>query len=393
MSDKSPNEPERNKELDGPYGAKDATPQETAEVKAEQARLREFVKTLSFEEIKNGGWFAKLLTFSLGTYTKKVDAAYFQEKYKGVPPDAIVDQRVKLAARYASIEGGLTASAYTGVIVATLGSAGAASPVTVPAALATVMVDLAYISQLQIRTAYDIAVLYSVPLDLDDPEDLWKLIRVAFTIKGGELAREGAIVMVPAMMRPLIKKFFSGPVLATAKSLPFVGKFLLQRNLIKIGIPVVGIPFAIGMNYWTTIVAGRHAQKIFRNEGRIVEVAERLVTRSMNPRLLLWVTWLVINSDGKSNDDETVLFQRLVRLIKERFEIEDEKLARVIDLDPADAWSLIAEAKGDLEDIVEASKAVAAIDGEINAKEQEMLDEVELRCHRKKGEAAPNEAN
>lgn len=383
MADKGFRDSQENKEVELFTGDEGQSSDETAEVKAEQVRLQEFVKSLSFEEIKNGDWFAKLLTVSLGTYIKKVNWAYFQEKYEGVPPDAIVDQRMKLAARYASIEGGLTASAYTGVIIATLGSAGAASPVTVPAALATVMVDLAYISQLQIRTAYDISVLYNVPLDLEDPEELWKLIRVAFTIKGGELFREGAIVMVPAMMRPLIKRFFSGPVLVAAKGLPFVGKFLLQRNLIKIGIPVIGIPFAVGMNYWTTIVAGRHAQKIFRNEGRIIEIADRLLTRSNHPGLLLWATWLVISSDGKITDDETMLLRHLTRLAKERHAIEDEKLARVIDIDPSEIWSLLAEEEDDLEDIIVAAEEVAAVDGEINAKERSMLDEIQRRCRAK----------
>ncbi|AQX81428.1 hypothetical protein BWO91_16990 [Plantibacter flavus] len=363
-------------------GAEDSTPEEVAEVKAELSQLQDLVKNLRFDEIKNGGWFAKLLTVSLGVYTEKVDWAYFQEKYKGVPPDAIVGQRVKLAARYAAIEGGLTATAYTGVLIATLGTAGAASPVTVPAAVGTVAVDLAYISQLQIRTAYDISVLYNVPLDLEDPEDLWKLIRVAFTIKSGEIAREGAIVMVPAIMRPLIKKFFSGPVLAATKGLPFVGKFLLQRNLIKIGIPVIGIPFAVGMNYWTTMVAGQHAQKIFRNEGRVIEIADRLLSKSKHPQLLLWVTWLVINSDGKNTDDETLLLRHLLRLAKELHEIEDEKLARVVDIDPSEVWSLIAGEMGDLEDIVAAAEVVAAVDGEINAKERTLIAELRRRCAR-----------
>lgn len=361
------------------------TPQEAEDIEAERTRIQDFVRGLSFEEIKDGGWFAKLLTFSLSTYTKKVDAAYFQEKYWGVPPDAVVDQRVKLAARYASIEGGITASAYTGAIVATLGTAGAASPIAVPAALATVMVDLAYISQLQLRTAYDIAVLYGVNLDLDDPQDLWKLIRVSFSIKGGELAREGAIVIVPAMMRPLIKRIFSGPVLAAAKGLPFVGKFLLQRNLIKFAIPVVGIPFTAGVNYFTTLMAGHHAQKIFRNEGRIVEVADRISARTEHPQLLLWLSWLVILSDGKSNEDETMLFQHLTRFMRERNEIEDLSLARVIELDPADVWLLLEETSGDLEDVLKALEAVASIDGEINLEERRILAEIRHRDETRAG--------
>lgn len=44
------------------------------------------------------------------------------------------------------------------------------------------------------------------------------------------------------MVRPLIKRFYSKGVLTAAKGLPVVGKFLLQRNVIKIGIPLVGVP-------------------------------------------------------------------------------------------------------------------------------------------------------
>lgn len=173
-----------------------------AVVEAERSEIREFVQELTMDEIKSGSWFTKLLSHAMSSYTTKVDWAYFQEKYKGVPADGIVDQRIKMASRYAAIEGGLSARAYTVAIAATIGSAGGASPIVVPAAVATVMVDVAYITQVQLRLAYDIAVLYRVPLDLSDPDDLWKLIRVAFTIKGGEVAREGVVKVVPSSCGP-----------------------------------------------------------------------------------------------------------------------------------------------------------------------------------------------
>ncbi len=164
-------------------GDDDAADQEL--VQRERAELREFVAGLSPDEIKSGGWFTKLSAQALGSYTDKVDWHYFQERYEGVPADAIVDQRIKMAARYAALEGGFSAGAYSAAIIATLGSLGGASPVTVPAAVATMMVDVAFVTQLQLRLAYDVAVLYRVPIDLSDPDDLWKLIRVAFTIKSG----------------------------------------------------------------------------------------------------------------------------------------------------------------------------------------------------------------
>ncbi len=358
---------------------------DTELVERERLEIREFVKGLSGDDIKSGGWFTQLLSHALSTYTDKVDWQYFQDKYHGVPADAIVDQRIKMAARYAAIEGGLSASAYTATIAATIGSAGGASPATVPAAVVTVMVDVAYVTQLQLRLAYDIAVLYRVPLDLDDPDDLWKLIRVAFTIKGGEVVSEGVLRVVPAMMRPLIKRFYSKAVLNAAKGLPVVGKYLLQRNVIKIGIPLVGVPLSVVLNRYTTQIAGRHARAVFRNEARIIELAERLTEDTRHPQLMLWVAWLVINADGAISDDEALLFRHLVRLAAAQHQVIDEELAQVIDMNEDLVWRRLDEAQGDLGSIIEAARRVAAVDGEPGKKERAALEAIEVRCARSSG--------
>jgi hypothetical protein len=98
------------------------------DVEKEQDKLRDFVKGLSGDDIKSGNWFEKLAAHALGSYTEKATWQYFQEKYEGVPADGIVDQRIKMAARYAALEGGLSAGAYTAAIIATIGSLGGASP-------------------------------------------------------------------------------------------------------------------------------------------------------------------------------------------------------------------------------------------------------------------------
>jgi len=346
----------------------------------ERAELREFIKGLSSDDIKSGGWFTKLIAQGLSSYTEKVTWQYFQERYEGVPADAIVDQRTKMAARYAALEGGLSASAYTAAIVATLGSAGGASPATVPAAVATFMVDVAFITQLQLRLAYDIAVLYRVPLDTSDPDDLWKLIRVAFTIKSGEFVREGVIKAVPPLTRQVIKKYYSGPVLAAAKGLPFVGKQLLQRNVVKIGIPGVGVPLAVLVNRYTTLLAGRHARAVFRNEARVIELAESLSKRSQHPQLMLWVAWLVVMADRKISDDEALLMRHLVRLVRDQHQVVDEQLAHLVDVDPSEVWRRLDAESGDLSDILDVANQVAKVDGSVNSRERAIISELQDRC-------------
>ncbi|MFE9723713.1 TerD family protein [Streptomyces sp. NPDC005794] len=370
---------------EAPLGTADAEGDDEADRKAverERAELRAFIKGLSPDDIKSGGWFTKLSAQALSAYTDKVDWQYFQERYEGVPADAVVAQRIKMAARYAALEGGLSAGAYSAAVIATLGSLGGASAATVPAAVATMMVDVAFVTRLQLRLAYDVAVLYRVPLDLSDPDDMWKLIRVAFTIKSGEMVKEGVTKAVPAIIRPVIKRFYSGGVLTAAKGFPVVGKYLLQRNVIKIGIPMVGVPLAVVLNRYTTLLAGRHAQAVFRNEARVIEVAEGLSGRSRHPQLLLWVAWLVIMADKKIADDEALLIRHLVRLVRDQHHVVDEQLAHLVDIDPAEVWRRLDAEPGDLRDIVDAAERVATVDGDVNAPEKAVIGELRDRCRR-----------
>ncbi|WIB61438.1 hypothetical protein DEJ13_06305 [Curtobacterium sp. MCLR17_007] len=350
-----------------------------AVVESEQEDLRSFVRGLTGDDVKTGGWFTKLIAHALTSYTTKVNAAYFQERYEGVPVDAIVEQRIKMAANYAALEGGLSAGAYTGAVATTIGTVGGASPLTVPAAVATVLVDVAFLTQLQLRLAYDISVLYRVPIDINDPDDLWKLIRVAFTIKGGELAKDGALKVVPAAVRPLVRAFIKGPALKAVKGLPFVGKFLLQRNIIKIGIPLVGVPLAVLLNRYTTLVAGRHARAVFRNDARILQMASSLSKSTKHPQLLLWVTWLMINADGKSSDDETQLMRHVVRTVRTDHDVVDSELAEVIELTQQDVWDRLDAEAGDMSDLIAAAEAVASVDGDFNARERRVLEELRQR--------------
>ncbi|MGW0817035.1 hypothetical protein ACWD00_27970 [Streptomyces viridiviolaceus] len=358
----------------------DDTDRETAA--HERAELREFVTELSPDDIRSGDWFTKLSAQALASYTDTVNWQYFQKRYEGLPVDAIVDERIKMAARYAALEGGLSASAYTLTIAATIGPRGGASALTIPAAGATTMADLALITRLQLRLAYDIAVLYRTPLDLSDPDDMWKLIRVAFTIKSGAVVREGVLKVVPAMTRPVIKRFYSKTVLTAAKGLPFVGKYLLQRNVIKIGIPGVGVPLAVAVNRYTTLIAGRHAQAVFRNEARVIELAENLTRRSEHPQLMLWVAWLVIRANHKATDDETLLMRHLTILAREQHQVVDEQLANLVDFDPAEVWRRIDAERADLSDLLDVADRVATVDGTINAREEAVIAELRERCRR-----------
>jgi len=357
----------------------DATEEERAAVEHEREELKGFIQNLTGDDIKSGNWFSKLLSDALGAYTQKVDAAYFQERYKGVPADAVVDQRVKMAARYAAIEGGLSAGAYTAAIAATVGTVGGASPLTLPAAGVTLLVDVAYIARLQLHLAYDIAVLYRVPINVNNPDDLWKLIRVAFTIRGAQAVSEGVTKVVPALVRPLVKAFYSKAVLTTARGFPVVGKFLLQRNVIKIGIPLVGVPLSVAINYYSTVIAGKHARTVFRNDARVEEAATSVVSKSDHPRSMLWVAWMMVLADGKITDDEALFMRGLVEQLHDQHDLTDDQFANVIDLDVEDVWRRLDGETGDLADLLDVAVTTAQIDGSVHKLETAVLQELQDR--------------
>ncbi len=365
-----------------PDGENEPTADERANVQHEIKRLKDFAHGLSLDDLRQGGWFAKLVKFSLDQYVREVDASYFETKYPGLPADALVQARLQLAARYASIEGAISAGAYTGAVAATIGTGGGASPLTLPAAGVSFVLDLLYMSNLQLRLAYDISVLYRVPLDLADPEDLWKLIRIAFAIKGGEAGREALGKGVPVLVRPIIKKIFSGSTLTAAKSLPVVGRYLLQRNIIKFAIPAVGVPLSMAVNYWSTRVAGNQAVKVFRQEARIVEAARRMTERTVHHSELLWVLWLIIKSDALIHENERLLLKHVTALVGDL----DSELSAIaglkstIDVDQKTVWSMLAAASGDLEALYDAAVVAAAIDGKINVNELTNLRKLAEYC-------------
>jgi hypothetical protein len=372
-----------------PKGDHGPTSDLRGKVRQELDRLRELAQRFSMEEVRQGEWFARLLKFSLDQYVQEVDAAYFDRLYPGMSADARIRDRIELAARYASVEGALTAGAYNGALAATLGSRGTATPVTLPAAGISFVLDLLSMSNLQLRLAYDIAVISGVRLDLDDPEDLWRLIRVAFVIEGRASRWEQLGKRAPAFVRPVLMKIFNGDPAAAAKSLPAMGRFLLQRHALKFAIPGVGVPLSIAVNYWSATVAGNQAAAIFRREARIRETARRITSPVVDPAELLWVLWLIVKADAEVHENERLLLKHVAALVGD-LNSELTALAGMeltIDFDLKSTVSIPDFVSQDKEALYQAGVAAAAVDGNADPNELSRLKKIADHC------AVPFDAN
>lgn len=354
----------------------------SGKVRSELDKLRELAQRVSMEEVRQGEWFARLLRFSMDPYVQEVDAAYFDKLYPGFSAEEMVRARIELAARYASVEGALTAGAYAGAIAATFGSRGAALPVALPSAGASFVLDLLFMSSLQLRLAYDIALIYGVPLDLDDPEDLWRLIQVAFVIKEPAARWQALGSRAPAVVRAALEKMFTGDPAAAERSLPALGKFLLQRHVAKFAIPGVGVPLSIGGNYLSASVAGSQASNVFRREARIMETARRITGRAVEHSELLWVLWLIVRADTVVHENERLLLKHVSALVGD-LNSELSALASLdltLDFDLRPTASIPDFKSQDKEALYEAGAAAAAVDGSIDANELSRLKKVADHC-------------
>lgn len=345
--------------------------------------LRSAAKGYTVDDIKGGGWFVRFLHHCIETYAKKVNAQYFTDKYPGLPPDVIVARQIELAKRYAALEGGLSGAAYSGAVAATIGTGGGSSPITGPAALASFTVDLMFTTQLQFRLAYDMAVLYGAPLDVDDPEDLVDLLKVAFGVKAGELAQEALLKVLPEGVRVAVKSVVKGATLEFMKALPVIGKYLLQRNVIKFAIPLVNIPLSAGMNYWWTGAIATRAGEVYRRRAALHERAVKLVASVEDHSLLLRTVWFIASADGMYADGEVVLLRSITRQLAAHGESDDvlNELGTSINLDGValanDIRALPEEVRAHL---FHAAVVSAAADGELQAQEVRALTELATTC-------------
>lgn len=361
-------------------------------VKSELNDLRDLSNNINLSEFKEGLWFSKLLKHALSTYASKIDAAYFVEKYPNLPRDGIADRRVALAKNYAAIAGGLNAGAYSTAVVATIGSSGGASPLTVPAAATSFFIDLLYISQLQLKLAYDLSVLYEHPVDMDDPSDLLDLIKVAFGIKAGETLQSAASKIAPEATRVGVKALASGSRLATLKALPVIGKHLLQRHIIKFSIPMVAIPLSTGINYYSTGTIARTARRIYRRRAALREAANTISKDLITvPLLALQVIYLVAQADGEVSESEALLIQELSSLFLEYDEAVSavQEFEKMINVSEPTILQQIASQPSDIKKMLfEVAVVTAASDSMTHKLEKQTLKNLADACDCKFDNAA-----
>lgn len=350
------------------------TPEEVmkAEVSSELDDAKDFAKTLSADDIKSGQWFVALLQKVVQTYDRNARSEYFQQKYPGLPPDEIADKLISVTVRYATIAGGVTGLTASAGQISSLISGGMSLALMV----GSIGAEMIYLARIQMRLVLDLANVYDLQLDADDPEDILMIFGYALGIAPTELIGKGVQVAAKTGTTQAIKKYVSKGTLKSVQNVSqkLIGKRILQRTIIKFVTPLASVVVGSSYNYVTTKSVGAIAKAHLKNRGQVTDELRQLVSRQ-NTYIIAFpaAAMYMAQVDGEFSAKEKVFYGALLSRMsfEEHFQAEFQKLVA--------SEENILDAIAELEDdevknsLIEVMVLMAAYDGKLAEEERKLL--------------------
>lgn len=239
--------------------------------------LKATVQAFGWDAIKNGGWFNQFLHACLSSYHERVmrqgGVAYLRGKYPGLPTEAVAGKLCALAEQMAGIAGSLSGVAASGAVL----TAGAGIPV----AISAVMAEVLFTVRLQLRLVYDLHLLYGIPIDGSDPEDLMGIFAVVYGVKVAEVGGITAKALGPEVMRAQLYRLIHGNTKLIQQAVsrvlgPRIARNVTQKAILKTAVPVAGVAISAGWNYTATKLMGSRVRQEVRAKALLREETLRL---------------------------------------------------------------------------------------------------------------------
>lgn len=238
----------------------------------------DYVEFGGWQALKSGEWLHALIRRSFKSYWERATAEYFLEKYPNCDADTIAKKLIGIAAKNASLLGGITAAAIsTDEIVGflTAGGAGIGLPANVAIAAASVSAEAVLLVRFQLQLIAHLGKLYGAPLDPDDPEDILTILAFALGGSAAEAAGKAGMKIGGRAAGLAAKNIFANDTLALVKRIAAkVGIKILQRSIVKYTVPVASVGIGASWNYIATKAVGRIATRHFQQ--RIADIKSGL---------------------------------------------------------------------------------------------------------------------
>jgi tellurite resistance protein/RNA polymerase subunit RPABC4/transcription elongation factor Spt4/uncharacterized protein (DUF697 family) len=349
------------------------------QVASELDKAKQLAKSFNIEDVKSGEWFIQLLQKVIRAYDRNATAAYFQQKYPGLPPDDIAEILTSVTVRYATIAGAVTGVVASANQISALASAGMTAAIFVGA----IGAEMLYLAQIQMRLVLDLSVVYDLQLDPEDPEDVMMIFGYALGVTPTAMLGRGIQVAAGAAAKGAVKEYISkGTLKALQDFARRLGFRILQKTILKYAVPVASAAVGSSYNYVTTKSVGRIAKAHLKYRGKVTDELRVLVSRQNTYDLAFPAAVMyVAQADGQFSQKEKEFYKAMLSRMyfDEHSQAEFQKLTASEDN--------ILDAIADIEDVevrrslMETLVLMAIYDGELAEEEREFLAGVAERLN------------
>jgi uncharacterized protein (DUF697 family) len=228
---------------------------------------KEIAELGGWASFKNGTWLPKLIQRSFRAYYTNANAEYLRAKYPRLNAEALAKKLTSIAARNAALLGvviGAAISADEIVAVATGGGGGWGLPANIAIAVVCGAAEAIVLVRMHLHLIANLAKIYGVPLDPDDPEDILTILAFAVGGAAAEAAGKFGMKVGSRVTKAAIRATIRKEVLEALKSIARkIGIKILQRTIIKYAVPVVSMGIGGAWNYTATRAVGKLARDHF----------------------------------------------------------------------------------------------------------------------------------
>jgi hypothetical protein len=340
----------------------------------------------------------------LRSYARNASLEHFRRRYPGLTNEAIAGRRIRSAALSAATIGlafGALISLIDAIALAsaleTFLSGFLASPISIPALaisvpllVVTIVVEMSLVVRTQLRLAYDLFILYRLPVDPEDPEQSAEVIGVALGLSGvsvpGRTLRQAAPPTAAPDQRPRVRqararfrKWMAGQI-AGQISGRFIRRYILGGMAVRALIPGSSLITASLWDFFTTRAVGKTLRIQVRGRSMIQNMASAIdLSRVQNPELLLRTLLATALTDGGLDIKEFTLYSQVVeRLQQETGSAEIDTLGQAPDLKWKDLIAELAEISDQDERgaIYSAAFDMATVTGHVSRKKRRRVQQI-----------------
>jgi hypothetical protein len=247
----------------------------------------------------SSGWFARLLAFYLRHREATKDARRARAEKAAAQNRTAVERAnaaIQKACIQSAVSGGAVGVASTGATFFTASTEGVGGLVAVPVAAVAIASEMALRTWCHIDLICELADVYEVHFDPDDPDDLWRLCALAFDAHDEEASEDDPGKKIVGELTHVEPEEIGEKI----------GHKLLGESVMRNIIPVVGVAASAITNWKLTRRLGDTTRRYMRYQRAMHDALDDAIARcSTHLPLLVEGMWFVFIADGQLSPEET----------------------------------------------------------------------------------------